>query len=137
MTDAEHLANVKHWLRYTLSDLNLSARLASEPEGAPWQACFHAQQAVEKALKAILVFGQIEFHKTHDLESLAGIVPPDWRASTRGPGLAELSSWAVEGRYPGDWPDATPHDAHEAVGIAREVVDEVLADFAARGVRVE
>jgi HEPN domain-containing protein len=32
--------------------------------------CFHAQQAVEKFLKAFLVFHNIDFIKTHDLEFL-------------------------------------------------------------------
>ena len=32
--------------------------------------CFHAQQAVEKFLKAFLVFHNIDFPKTHDLDFL-------------------------------------------------------------------
>ena len=30
--------------------------------------CFHAQQALEKALKAVLTIKHIDFRRTHDLE---------------------------------------------------------------------
>jgi HEPN domain-containing protein len=36
--------------------------------------CFHAQQAVEKSLKAVLFERQMGFGKTHDLEWLAGLL---------------------------------------------------------------
>jgi len=45
-------------------------------------ACFHAQQAIEKLLKAVLIFHGIEYQRTHDLHTLAtlllkhGIAPP-------------------------------------------------------------
>lgn len=35
-------------------------------------ACFHAQQAVEKALKAVMFQHGLEFRRTHDLEELSG-----------------------------------------------------------------
>lgn len=34
-------------------------------------ACFHAQQAVEKALKAVMFLHGLEFRRTHDLEELS------------------------------------------------------------------
>lgn len=37
-------------------------------------ACFHAQQAVEKALKAVMFLHGLEFRRTHDLEELAGML---------------------------------------------------------------
>ena len=60
---------------------------------------FHAQQAVEKSLKAALSAHNIEFRRTHDLISLLDLlqdmqlVPPeaDW--------LDELNPYAVEARY--------------------------------------
>jgi HEPN domain-containing protein len=60
---------------------------------------FHAQQAIEKSLKAVLSAQSIEFRRTHDLVTLLdllqdhGLVPPaaDW--------LDELNPYAVEARY--------------------------------------
>lgn len=61
---------------------------------------FHAQQAVEKSIKAILSQNGIEFRRTHDLITLLDLLqdrglpaPPnaDW--------LDELNPYAVEARY--------------------------------------
>ncbi|MEO8122356.1 MAG: HEPN domain-containing protein, partial [Rhodoferax sp.] len=61
---------------------------------------FHAQQAIEKSLKAVLGANLIEFRRTHDLVSLLDLLqdhklpaPPeaDW--------LDELNPHAVEARY--------------------------------------
>ena len=61
---------------------------------------FHAQQAVEKLLKAILVFNEIEYKRTHDLQTLFKQVfdlsialPSDLKE------LDELTGFAVEFRY--------------------------------------
>lgn len=61
---------------------------------------FHAQQAIEKTLKAVLSVHRVEFRRTHDLLVLLdllydhGITPPpdaNW--------LDELNPYAVEARY--------------------------------------
>ncbi len=61
---------------------------------------FHAQQAVEKSLKAVLSAHQIEFRRTHDLVALLDLV--DDNKLTLPPGadwLDELNPYAVEARY--------------------------------------
>ncbi|MGW8256832.1 MAG: HEPN domain-containing protein [Thermoguttaceae bacterium] len=40
-------------------------------------ACFHAQQCVEKYLKAVLQDREIPFRKTHDLNLLFDLLLPD------------------------------------------------------------
>ncbi|MGJ3248491.1 MAG: HEPN domain-containing protein [Elainellaceae cyanobacterium] len=63
---------------------------------------FHAQQCIEKYLKACLQEANIAFSKTHDLASLLDLLLPtipDW-ASLR-PTLDALTVYAVEFRYPG------------------------------------
>ncbi len=61
---------------------------------------FHAQQAVEKTLNAVLSSHRVEFRRTHDLALLLDLLhdnhvaaPPeaDW--------LDELNPYAVEARY--------------------------------------
>jgi len=50
------------------------AKLGREDEGImSEQVCFHAQQAVEKALKAVLLARQVDFPLVHDLEALKDI----------------------------------------------------------------
>ncbi|MGB9610524.1 MAG: HEPN domain-containing protein [Bryobacteraceae bacterium] len=69
----------EQWLESAASDLRL-ARLASQHRGVRReQICFHAQQAAEKALKAVLLFQEMEFPFTHDLEELLRL------AEGRGP----------------------------------------------------
>ena len=69
-------------------------------------ACFHAQQCVEKYLKALLQEYSMPFGRTHNLEAL--LMPllghfPEWSAMR--PGLRELAAYAVETRYPGESSD--------------------------------
>jgi HEPN domain-containing protein len=64
--------------------------------------CFHAQQCIEKYLKACLQEENIAFTKTHDLSALLDLflpIQPGW-ASFR-PTLDALTTYAVEFRYPG------------------------------------
>lgn len=60
----------EQWLDFAESDLAL-ARLASQMESVRAEhVCFHAQQAAEKAIKAVLRARGLEFPLTHDLELL-------------------------------------------------------------------
>ena len=81
----------------------------------PRHICWLSQQSAGKAIKAILVFLAIEFPRRHDLDALRNLVPNDWQVKTEHADLAMLTEWAVEARYPGDWPDATAADARAAV----------------------
>ena len=61
---------------------------------------FHAQQAVEKLLKAVLASRGVEFPRTHDLALLLSLVKHHGVAAP--PELTEadaLTPWAVEFRY--------------------------------------
>jgi HEPN domain-containing protein len=52
------------WLRRAKS--NLTRAKQPKPDEAVWEdLCFDAQQAAEKALKAILIMGGIDFPRTH------------------------------------------------------------------------
>ncbi len=61
---------------------------------------FHAQQAVEKALKVALVLAEVELPRTHDLEQLVEQVQT---SATEVPnefaGIGWLTPWAAELRY--------------------------------------
>ena len=81
---------------------------------------FHAQQCVEKYLKALLLSCRQAFPRTHDLIALHDLcmrnsisVPVDQDK------LERLAAYAVQVRYPGEEP--TLDEAREAVQIAQEV----------------
>lgn len=69
------LANVTPaWLQRARSDLQLG-RAALRTRGVmPEDACFHAQQCDEKALKALLLHLEIAFSKTHSIEVLLDLL---------------------------------------------------------------
>jgi uncharacterized protein len=58
------------WLRYAEEDLEAAERMVAGRGWAPRIACFHAQQAAEKALKAVLVHEGLPLQFTHNLELL-------------------------------------------------------------------
>lgn len=85
-------------------------------------ACFHAQQASEKALKAVMCLLGVEFRRTHDLEALAGQLSDAGCApSIATDDLRRLTPYAVEFRY--DDEAIALLDA----GNARRIVADVLA----------
>jgi HEPN domain-containing protein len=82
---------------------------------------FHAQQAVEKWLKAVMATLGMPQQRTHDIDQLArtledqGLDLPVPRHD-----LAELTDFAVPLRYE-DLLDAEPLDRHAAVRLVEEV----------------
>ena len=120
------------WLRYAHDDL-AAARLLLTDAGCPRAfACFHAQQAAEKALKASLV-GQLSSsaRRTTSPCSLALQSEPV-RSEVAGLELQRLQQWALDDRYPADVPEASAGEAGEVVGVASRLVD-VVADALAAG----
>lgn len=86
--------------RLATGDLYACRKLADDAEVDDHIIGFHAQQAVEKALKVALVLAGSELPRTHDLELLAeqvegtGATVPDELARTEW-----LTPWAAELRY--------------------------------------
>jgi HEPN domain-containing protein len=90
--------------------------------------CFHAQQCVEKYLKARLCEAGIEFAKLHDLTVLldqALAVEPTWEAFRRD--LAFLTDFSVSFRYPGEAADrSSATDARKSCRVFREAARQAL-----------
>ena len=103
--------------RLLLTDVELPARMA----------CFHAQQAAEKALKALLVHAAIQFRTTHDLAVPGGAATRTGSVGGRQPRFQPLQQWAMDARYPGDLPDITAAEAVTVVAIADQIVAAVGA----------
>jgi HEPN domain-containing protein len=128
MTQPDVAAEARRWLRYAEEDLKTAEMIVKE--GLPArEACWLAQQAAEKALKAALVLEQVDFPKTHDLDSLRALVPEGWTLRDTGADLAALSQWAVEARYPGDWLEPTEANASVAISDAQAVINSAHIDL--------
>lgn len=137
MNETERFAETRRWLRYAREDLEAATVLVEQQTVVPRHICWLTQQAAEKALKAVLVFLETDFPWRHDLDALRNLIPAGWQVKEDHPDLAELTEWAVEARYPGDWPDATDADARSAVEQARGVWESVCADFARHSFKIE
>jgi HEPN domain-containing protein len=61
-------------LQKARDDLYVLERLATDADAPTWSVGFHAQQAVEKALKAVLAARSVEFPRTHNLAHLLDLL---------------------------------------------------------------
>ena len=74
--------------------------------------CFHAQQCIEKYLKAWLQEAKLPVPRTHNLaEGLIVPTVPAW--AQWQPDFTRITEYAVDARYPGD--SATADDTHHAL----------------------
>jgi len=91
-------------------------------------ACFHAQQCVEKCLKARLQEACAPVPKTHNVEDLLNRLlafEPQW--ATLKPMLINLSNYAVVFRYPGlRASNADGRQARTACQVVRRTVRRSL-----------
>ncbi|SHJ42791.1 HEPN domain-containing protein [Tangfeifania diversioriginum] len=80
---------------------------------------FHCQQAVEKYLKALLIFHEIEFPRTHDLPFLLELLSRKMDVdSNQFDKAIVLNGFAVEIRYPNLTIKLSKEELHEAIEIA-------------------
>ncbi len=110
------------WLARAKSDLAIAR--APLPDQAFYEdLCFHAEQAAEKALKAVYRRHGWTFRYTHDLDELVGGLK---RQGLRIPSEVEdavvLTSFAWEARYPGVGEPVTLEEYREALRQAETVV---------------
>jgi HEPN domain-containing protein len=121
----EELEEAGRLLRAARSDLRAAQALAADAEQENDVVGFHAQQAVEKSIKAVLATSGVEIPYTHDLSYLLEIVAehvaaiPESVAQTRW-----LTPWAVAIRY--GTADARL-DRAAAVAVATDAVDWAAA----------
>jgi len=81
--------------------------------------CYHCQQAVEKYLKAYLIYLKIEFRFTHDLLYLLDLITKkDLFSTSDYDKAAFLQDFAVEIRYPNDLLILETADVEKAIEYA-------------------
>ncbi|MEW6047383.1 MAG: HEPN domain-containing protein [Bacillota bacterium] len=131
--EAEQRQEAVRWLRYAQEDLLTAQAVEQNPSLARREVCWLAQQAVEKALKAALVFCGVDFPRTHDLDILCRLLPDGWATRERFPDLTELTAWAIAARYPGEWSEPTVVQAARALELATKVFHSIRADLAVHG----
>ncbi len=117
---------VQGWLEKARRDLITAERELESQEPFTDIACFHAQQAVEKGLKALLTGHGTTPPRTHVLEDLALLLARyEPEAEEKVYEVARLTPYAVASRYP-ELPDPSHEEAQTGVAIAREVLDWIM-----------
>ena len=126
--DPARVEDTRAWLRKAELDLRAAESLLGSRPPILGNAVFHCQQAAEKALKGFLAWYDEPFRKTHNLEEIGR------KAAAREPSLQRfvdragvLTEYAWKFRYPGE-PDEPPRrEAEDALALAREVFEAIIA----------
>lgn len=103
-----------------------------------WSAetiCFHAQQCIEKYIKALLVLGRIDFPKTNDIRRLVDMLTPGLRPDLSPVEQDTLTPYATATRYPGGSERSTIGQAREAVKMAHRVRKQVRSRLPRQALR--
>lgn len=114
---------VKDWILKAESDLKIGKDEVLTSNPATDAVCFHMQQAVEKYLKAFLVFNNREIRKTRDIAELIEACKEidgefDYLYEI---GADKLTMYTVEFRYPGIVLFPSLEETRKAIEIAEKV----------------
>ncbi len=116
----------REWLRKSRDDLSTCHRALESPR-LDDVAAYHAQQAVEKALKGFLVWHDTPFRKTHNLVELLRQCQsinqdiPDFSEPAR-----LITTYALQSRYPDLQAEPDPEAVDMFVDTAAKIHREIL-----------
>jgi HEPN domain-containing protein len=119
------MAVANEWMAKADNDLWSATHLLKIKDCPTDTVCFHAQQCVEKYLKALLIAQGTGFRKIHDLRELVALLPSRLRPSLDSDEQDRLTEYATVTRYPGNYEPISLSEARQAVKIARRVRREV------------
>jgi HEPN domain-containing protein len=114
------IGSPKDWLNRALGDFRLAQRY--EPGFYYEDLCFHCQQSVEKAIKAVLIHNKIDLVKTHDIKLLLNLLPITVSVPINPREAALMTRYAVSTRYPGDYDTVTEENWKQAIEIAEKTL---------------
>ena len=116
----------REWIMKAEGDFHTAARERRARNAPKYDAaCFHAQQCVEKYVKSLLVMFQVAFSRTHDIETLTLLLPPELRPSLTVEQQRRFTEYATVMRYPGSYEPVTLSEAAGAVDLAQQVRSQI------------
>jgi HEPN domain-containing protein len=91
---------------------------------------FHAQQAIEKRLKAVLVFHEIEYERTHSIGYLTSLLQHQGLDLPAGrEQIEELTPWAVAARYEDRFEEVLDRGAvRQQISVVRDWSGRLLSE---------
>lgn len=121
---------VREWVDKADNDLRNASHTLKITRKCPTDTvCFHAQQCVEKYIKALLVLRGIDFPRTHAIDRLVALIPTEARPTLIADEQDQLTEYATVTRYPGGYDPIPVREARQAVSIARRVRREIRAQL--------
>ena len=111
---------ISTWLEKANEDLLVAVTLLELKVPLPNPTCFHLQQAVEKFLKAFLIFHSVDFEKTHNLNLLLSDCQKLDKEFLEID-IGDLSDFAVSARYQDDMFVASVKEAKDYAEITRQI----------------
>ena len=126
--DPERIAEARSWFLKVSADLRAAEFELTARPPLTADIVFHAQQAVEKAIKGFLSWHDRTFRKTHNLVEIgeaAASVDPALEPVLRR--AAPLTEYAWRFRYPGDSADPSVEESQDALATAREVFESLIS----------
>ena len=116
------------WVEKAEEDYSVARLIHQSSNPLHNSICFHAQQCIEKYLKAWLQEANIRPPRTHNLEELLDLIVPtlpawyQWRSDFK-----RITGYAVDPRYPGG--SRTAEDTQHAMHVGTEVRQAVRAQL--------
>jgi len=127
---------IKKWILKAENDLKIAKDEMLTENPATDAICFHAQQYVEKYLKAYLISKDKEISKTHDILFLIKqclLIDNEFNYLLEL-NADSLTSYAVEIRYPEEFYFPSLEEAKEAIEICEKVKQFVINKFKEMGI---
>jgi HEPN domain-containing protein len=119
--------HINQWISIAEEDLRVAEFTFQMQSSIPYRMiAFHAQQAAEKFLKALLLYYNIDFPFTHDLRKLIELIPADLNLNEKLESIIILTDYAVNRRYPDFYKNLTEAEAREAVNLSKFTRDTIL-----------
>ncbi len=121
------LDEIREWIQKAKNDLTSAHILLEHDPPVLDTASFHCQQAVEKVLKAFLVWKGIPFERVHSLTYFLDLCEAqEPRFGSLRERAEALAPYAVEIRYPGAIMEVSQTEAQEAFAAAEALWDFVI-----------
>lgn len=120
----DNIGDVLSWLEVAQRDYDIALHLSEVFRPLPVEnICYNCQQAIEKTLKAILIFHVGEYPKTHDIRELHQLCKELGTDFGLTPGLTRtITRYATKSRYPDEMHEFTGEDTELGLRYAKQVL---------------
>ncbi len=112
------------WLVRAKSNLSIAKWAEKEKNVFYEDLCFEAEQAAEKALKALCILFDVKFPRTHNIHYLVELLD---NSSLKLPeeltDITELTNYSVETRYPGEYEPVSREEYIRAITLSTKLIE--------------